>query len=36
MQGNRGKKKKKKHWYEYVAKSAETSQGGKVESTNTN
>jgi len=26
----------KKHWYEHVPKSVETSQGGKVESTNTN
>jgi len=26
----------KKHWYEHVPKSVETSQGGKVEPTNTN
>ena len=26
----------KKHWYEHVPKSVETSQGGKVKSTSTN
>jgi len=30
VQGNRGTIEKKKHWYEHVPKSVETSQGGKV------
>jgi hypothetical protein len=30
MQGSRGKIGQKKHWYEHVPKSVETSQGGKI------
>jgi hypothetical protein len=30
MQGNRSTIRQKKHWYEHVTKSVETSRGGKV------
>ena len=30
MQGKRGVQLDKKHWYEHVPKSVETSKGGKV------